>query len=156
MCIIYGMYCTLRDHFVYAPSQWEATLHCNVVSHWLGTYTKWSLYPWYLIASKSPWCCEVCDGPNASDATWNNRGKYTPRIDQELMIWPQQYNAQWKTTACFMGCIVIRYYCLHVLVIHVKMLSGVNCDDCFIYKLKTRWLTIRVIFYSFIHSSPHG
>ena len=32
-----------RDHFVYAPSQWETTLQCNVVSHWLGTYTKLSL-----------------------------------------------------------------------------------------------------------------
>ena len=26
----------------YAPSQWERTLHCNVISHWLGTYSKWS------------------------------------------------------------------------------------------------------------------
>ena len=33
----------VRDHFVNAPSQWETMLHCNVVSHWLGTYTKWSL-----------------------------------------------------------------------------------------------------------------
>ena len=32
-----------RDHFVYAPSQWETTLHCNVVSHWLGAFTKWTL-----------------------------------------------------------------------------------------------------------------
>ena len=32
-----------RDHFVHAPSQWEMTLHCNVISHWLGAYTKWSL-----------------------------------------------------------------------------------------------------------------
>ena len=32
-----------RDHFVYAPCQWETTLHCNVVSHWQGAYTKWSL-----------------------------------------------------------------------------------------------------------------
>ena len=31
-----------RDHFVFAPSQWETTLHCNVVSHWLGANTKWS------------------------------------------------------------------------------------------------------------------
>ena len=31
------------DHFVNAPSQWGTTLHCNVVSHWQGTYTKWSL-----------------------------------------------------------------------------------------------------------------
>ena len=26
------------------PSQWEKTLHCNVVSHWLSTYTKWSQF----------------------------------------------------------------------------------------------------------------
>ena len=32
-----------RDHFVNAPCQWETTLHCNVVSHWPGAYTKWSL-----------------------------------------------------------------------------------------------------------------
>ena len=31
------------DHFMYAPCQWGPTLQCNVVSHWLGTYTKWSL-----------------------------------------------------------------------------------------------------------------
>ena len=28
---------------MHAPSQWETTLHCNVVSHWLGAHTKWSL-----------------------------------------------------------------------------------------------------------------
>ena len=33
----------IGDHFVYASSQWETTLQCNVVSHWLGAYTKWSL-----------------------------------------------------------------------------------------------------------------
>ena len=32
-----------KDHFVYAPSQWETMLQCNVASHWLGAYTKWSL-----------------------------------------------------------------------------------------------------------------
>ena len=30
-------------HFVNAPSQWEMTLQCNVISHWLGVFTKWSL-----------------------------------------------------------------------------------------------------------------
>ena len=33
-----------NDHFVYVPSQWETTLQCNVISHWLSTYTKWSLF----------------------------------------------------------------------------------------------------------------
>ena len=32
-----------RDPFMYAPSQWEMTLHCNVISHWLGISTKRSL-----------------------------------------------------------------------------------------------------------------
>ena len=35
---------SFRDHFVYVPSQWKATLQCNVVSHWLAAYTKWSLF----------------------------------------------------------------------------------------------------------------
>ena len=39
-----------RDHFVYAPSQWEMTLPCNVISHWLGAYTKWSLSTCNIIA----------------------------------------------------------------------------------------------------------
>ena len=33
-----------RYHFVYAPSQWETTLQYNAVSHWLGGYTKRSLW----------------------------------------------------------------------------------------------------------------
>ena len=32
-----------RDHSVHAPSQCKMTLHCNVVSYWLGACTKWSL-----------------------------------------------------------------------------------------------------------------
>ena len=32
-----------RDHDLYAPSQWETMSQCNVVSHWLGANTKWSL-----------------------------------------------------------------------------------------------------------------
>ena len=30
--------------FMNAPNQWEMTFHCNVISHWLGACTKWSLY----------------------------------------------------------------------------------------------------------------
>ena len=33
----------VRDCFVNAPSQWKMTLQCNVISHWLGAYAKWSL-----------------------------------------------------------------------------------------------------------------
>ena len=31
------------DHFLCAASQWEMTLQCKVISHRLGTFTKWSL-----------------------------------------------------------------------------------------------------------------
>ena len=40
-----------RDHFVPALSQWETTLHCNVVSRWLGPCTKWSLHPFQITAT---------------------------------------------------------------------------------------------------------
>ena len=33
-----------RDHSVYSLRQWDTTLQCNVGSHWLNTYTEWSLY----------------------------------------------------------------------------------------------------------------
>ena len=29
---------------MYAPSQWETSLQCNDVSHWLPAYLDWSLY----------------------------------------------------------------------------------------------------------------
>ena len=34
---------SFRGHFLHVPSQWETMLHCNIVSHWLVAYTKWSL-----------------------------------------------------------------------------------------------------------------
>ena len=50
---------TSRDHFVYAPSQWETTLQCNVVSHWLGAYTKLSLNQCWGFNSP-PWGLTFC------------------------------------------------------------------------------------------------
>ena len=32
------------DHSWYGPSQWETTLHYNIVSHWLSPYPVWSRY----------------------------------------------------------------------------------------------------------------
>ena len=42
--------------FMYAPSQWETALQCKVVSHWLGTCTKWSLLELPQSCSKPPVC----------------------------------------------------------------------------------------------------
>ena len=41
------MFCasySYRDQSVNAPCQWEMTLQCNAVSHWLGVYTEWSMH----------------------------------------------------------------------------------------------------------------
>ena len=46
-----------REHSVNVPSQWEMMLHCNIISYWLGTYTKWSLskiLQWFQI-QRHPW-----------------------------------------------------------------------------------------------------
>ena len=58
--------CHCRDQIVYVPSQWEMTLHCNVISHWLGTYTKWSLHCYdvfmestFQINIQLSWLCKI-------------------------------------------------------------------------------------------------
>ena len=32
-----------RDYFECAPNQWQMAIHFNILSHWLGAYTKWAL-----------------------------------------------------------------------------------------------------------------
>ena len=54
--VIYHMVSYNRDLFVYTPSQWEMTLYCNVVSHWLGAYTKDACIKWYCIQNSN---CKV-------------------------------------------------------------------------------------------------
>ena len=41
------------DHFVHVPCQWETTLHCNVISHWMGALSMRydvTLWPHLLVA----------------------------------------------------------------------------------------------------------
>ena len=52
-----------RDHYVHAPSQWETTLHCNVISHLL--QANWSLM-WY------PNCNSVTENLHACQITAAN------------------------------------------------------------------------------------
>ena len=43
-----------RDQSRYAPSQWESSLQCNDISHWLVAYLDWSLgESWYLTSGVS-------------------------------------------------------------------------------------------------------
>ena len=44
-------------------------LHCNTISHWLGTYTEWSL-PKYTIRSNGWWSETCCTFPTRKAITW--------------------------------------------------------------------------------------
>ena len=39
----------ITGYFMNVSGQWETTLHCNVISHWLGAYTKWSLESCFIV-----------------------------------------------------------------------------------------------------------
>ena len=58
-CLL-GM-CLFRDHFLCVSSQWETTLHCNVVSHWLGAYPKCSLLIIWFVYIPFQLSRQVCD-----------------------------------------------------------------------------------------------
>ena len=51
-----------KDHFMYAPSQWETTLQCNAVSHCLGAYKK--CYTTLSITTFSPRRRELSSDPH--------------------------------------------------------------------------------------------
>ena len=66
----------IRDHFVYVPSQREMRLQCNLISHWLCAYTKWSLIihkmipdhnaytKWSLIITHTKWSLIITHAQN--------------------------------------------------------------------------------------------
>ena len=73
-----GIY--FRDPFVYGLSQWETTLQCNDVSHWLSPCIKWSLY-----CSHSVFYVSLCT-PSRDDLSprWTHRkGDKVAAISQE-------------------------------------------------------------------------
>ena len=53
-CCLFCWVTLCSNNFAYKPSQWETTLQCNVVSHWLGAHTN------------DPWLCNlfthICQG----------------------------------------------------------------------------------------------
>ena len=85
-----------RDYFVNVPSQWETMLHCKIASHWLGAYTKWSLFS--LISST----CQVLKW-------FSEKGKNLPctcmvfivlSIRQMNKIWHQVRSVRVYQTSC--------------------------------------------------------
>ena len=54
---------------MHAPCQWETTLHCNVVSHWLGAYTTWSLVVLCYVIFDDASIWNTCDGSSLDNIT---------------------------------------------------------------------------------------
>ena len=74
------------EYFVYAPSQYEMMLHCNLVSHWLGAYTK-SFLQWNL-SSKT-----TCQNGSLPDGTMPSRKKPLP--EPKLTKFYTPYGVTW-------------------------------------------------------------
>ena len=85
---IYMKLLSCRDYSVYAPSQWEMALHCNIISHWLSTYIKWSL-SCNMMKDISP--CLVSRGRGAVRLRW----KALP-IHSIIKTDQFQMNSKWK------------------------------------------------------------
>ena len=45
----------IRDHFVHAPSQWEMTLQCDLIIHWLDACTEGSLLHYWPFVQGIHW-----------------------------------------------------------------------------------------------------
>ena len=93
-----------RDHFVYVPSQWEMTLQFNVVSHWLGTFTKWSQLHLTEQTPRKLWSFHWTEGgvwPDFVDFKHDYTQEFyrsysvftgkCPRTDKFRGVWPRTY-----------------------------------------------------------------
>ena len=97
VCTKQESYFHIRDHFVCALSQWETMLHCNFVSHWLGSHTKWSLhmlpctYHYHIQRDVMPglhWMCMfwAITMTNTCDVLKHNLSH--PHIHSLFVLWP--------------------------------------------------------------------
>ena len=93
-------------YFVYAPNQWEMTLQCNIVSHWLGAYTKQSLnYSW----SFKTTCCHGLSTQFIQLSMASDKSLYfaqCPSVHQTPSISGSEPNhaSSWKDMNFFLIC----------------------------------------------------
>ena len=92
-------YCLHRDQFLYVPSQWETTLQCNVVSHWLGAFIKWSLLTWQ--------CCHMSIKVSHFTSYLTVSQKLTKINNKEttpnLQFWPFVLGIHWQAVSNMAG-----------------------------------------------------
>ena len=81
----YFLWCTLcfRDHSGYGFSQWETTLYCNIVSHWLSPYRVWSPCPQFTYSGRysnhGAQKCKCCIALDEREANTRNNSHHVTR-----------------------------------------------------------------------------
>ena len=130
-----------QEYFLYAPSQWETTLHCNVVSHWLGAYTNWSLG-----ASKKRFILKTTTCTKGEQATgldaWASRVKCPARFVSHLheiciYIWVVY-------SLCFFCCLFITVTWWYVWCFEWASRNQEEVQAC----LVTLWLSYHATVYT--------
>ena len=69
-----------RDYIVYEFSQWETTLHCNAVSHWLNLYTEWSTISGSKIEARSIYVNKEVGCPTEPVLILNKASKFNNHL----------------------------------------------------------------------------
>ena len=76
---------------MYVPNQWETTLQCNAVSHWLGAFTRWSLHICLCTRSLAEYI------GNSLSHVWYHA---ITRTDENLLLkWILRNILQWKVNS---------------------------------------------------------
>ena len=95
------MSCHGQDHFVYAPRQ-----YCNIISHWLDAFTKWSLHgtcaklwPYFIIKTDSRRIslCNLISG--LTTCLWRVPGSWAPS-DMILITFAQILPIRVRNVSC--------------------------------------------------------
>ena len=87
-----------RDNFLNVPSQWEMRLQCNVVSHWVGTYTKWS--PDYYTVQYNTTLSKVAD---------------RLKLNSWMSILEKLTMLLWDLTCVFFVCLQVRTFVITLM-----------------------------------------
>ena len=114
------------DQFVYVSSQWETTLQCNVISHWLATYMEWSLCSDHFVYASNQWKtmlqCNVMSNWLAAYTEWSLYVSYSIRniaacgrchfpVLDSLVLWRCIINFKCVISKHMLGIKLISTFC---------------------------------------------
>ena len=90
-----------RESFVNAPSQWETTLHCNVLSHWLGAFLKQSLPAYLTLTYELAWLFLLQPRlPDASGVSWIFTTNWRQKSQAALEVLPEVAMSSYYIALC--------------------------------------------------------